>query len=414
VSRVYVHSVAAMGTVVTIQAIGEGDPAGLSSGAENAESGHRGEAHTRQADNRAAIVARALDWFLHIEGVCSRFDARSELHRLCAQVGTPVPVSELLFQAVRFALAVAAETDGAFDPTVGRRMEQMGFNTDFRTGSATVSNKPASEGVAVRGLTGTGAEARAPVHDATVRDGPRGRSAAANLSGDAVTFRDVVLDPDAHTIVLRKPLLLDVGAVAKGLAIDLAARELRPIGNFAIDAGGDLYLGGCNEEGMPWRVGIRHPRREGEVIETLHLSNVAVCTSGDYERRAGNQDTADFLTSDDAERDNHHTEGAARPIRAEQGMERPAHDDGAAHHIIDARTGRSASRAVSATVLAESAMVADALATAAFVLGPEAGIRLLDVHGVDGVIVTPTLERFATRGMRREYVKPRPESIGVE
>ncbi len=406
-SRVYVHSVAAMGTVVTIQAIGDGNVLERSSAGGGA---------TRQADIRAPIVGRALDWFLRIEEVCSRFDETSELRRLCAQVGTPVPVSELLFQTVQFALAVAAETDGAFDPTVGRRMEEMGFNADFRTGAVTDSTGAAGDALGARDLA----------------EGTAGSRPAA---GAPVTFRDVVLDPAAHTITLLEPLMLDLGAVAKGLAIDLAARELRPIANFAIDAGGDLYLGGCNEEGVPWRVGIRHPRREGELIETLHVSNIAVCTSGDYERRAGNQNTAGFLASDDAERDRRTTEGVARPVRAgllaedvvreaigqtegdqdRQGKKRPAHAGaGTAHHIIDARTGQSASGAVSTTVVADSAMVADALATAAFVLGPEAGIRLLESHGVDGLMVTSTLERFATRGMQQEYVRPRPETIGVE
>ena len=54
------------------------------------------------------------------------------------------------------------------------------------------------------------------------------------------------------------------------------------------------------------------------------------------------------------------------------------------------------------TVLAPSAMVADVLATAAFVLGPTDGLRLLERHGVDGLIVTPALERFSTPGMRHD------------
>ena len=85
-------------------------------------------------------------------------------------------------------------------------------------------------------------------------------------------------------MTLHRPLLLDLGAVAKGLAIDMAARELQPFENFAIDAGGDLYFGGCNAAGEPWSVGIRHPRGDG-LLDTLRVSDAAVCTSGDYERR---------------------------------------------------------------------------------------------------------------------------------
>jgi thiamine biosynthesis lipoprotein len=174
--------------------------------------------------------------------------------------------------------------------------------------------------------------------------------------GGPASYRDVALDPDRKTITLRRPLLLDLGAVAKGLAVDAAARELEPFSDFAIDAGGDLYLAGCNPQGAPWSVGIRHPRREGELIDSLRVSNQAVCTSGDYERP---------------------------------------------RHILDPRRGEPAGSVASATVVAPTAMLADALATAAFVLGPAAGIQLLHRVGVEGLIVTPHLERFETGGLRR-------------
>ena len=93
------------------------------------------------------------------------------------------------------------------------------------------------------------------------------------------------LDPHRKTITLLRPLLLDLGAVAKGLAIDMAARELRPFAHFAINAGGDVYVGGRNAQGAPWSVGIRHPRVPGALFDTLRVSDCAVCTSGDYERR---------------------------------------------------------------------------------------------------------------------------------
>jgi thiamine biosynthesis lipoprotein len=172
----------------------------------------------------------------------------------------------------------------------------------------------------------------------------------------------VHLDSGRKTIMLRRPLVLDLGAVAKGFAIDLAARELAPFVDFSIDAGGDLYLGGCNQAGHAWSVGIRHPRIDGELIDTLHVSNQAVCTSGDYERRA--------------------------------------EIEGNGHHLLDPRTGTSPLSIASTSVLAPSAMLADALATAAFVLGPLHGIQLLHRHGVEGLMVTPALERHETKGWR--------------
>ena len=104
-----------MGTVVTIRVVG---PALTEHGKSALAEG----------------VARAVDWFQQVEDACSRFDERSELRQLSARIGTPVPVGAILFQAVQFALQVATETEGAFDPTVGHRMETRGFNRHYRTG----------------------------------------------------------------------------------------------------------------------------------------------------------------------------------------------------------------------------------------------------------------------------------------
>ena len=100
--------------------------------------------------------------------------------QLTTQIGVPVPASAILFEAVQFALMVAEETGGAFD----------------RHRWASSSRCRASD------------------------------------------------DRARKTITLLRPLPLDLGAVAKGLAVDAAARELQPFTDFAIDAGGDLYLGG--------------------------------------------------------------------------------------------------------------------------------------------------------------------------
>jgi len=296
VSGVYVHTIAPMGTIVTIQVVG-----------------HDETEEARQA--RSDGVSRAAAWFDGIEKACSRFDPASELRQLCAKVGTAVAASTTLFETIRFALKVAEDSDGAFDPTVGRRMESLGFDRHHVTGE-------------------------------------RANSGALDAGA---SWRDVELDTAAHTVTLHRPLTLDLGAVAKGLAVDMAARELTPLENFAVDAGGDLYLSGHNAEGARWSVGVRDPRGDG-LIETLRVSGTAVCTSGDYERRSP--------------------------------------DEPCAHHIVDARSGDTASRLASVTVVAPSAMVADACATAAFALGPEQGARFLERHGLRGILVTPSRERI--------------------
>ena len=260
---------------------------------------------------------RAFGWFREIEARCTRFDPNSELMLLTAQAGTPVPASDILYEAVRFAIMVAEESEGAFDPTIGHHMESRGFNREHRTGAV--------------------------IQTSLAED-------------NSTNYRDIRLDPKRRTITLLRPLTLDLGAVAKGLAVDAAARELAPHRDFAIDAGGDLYLGGFNRDGGPWSIGIRHPRRDGALIDRLAASDQAVCTSGDYEKP---------------------------------------------NHILDPRSGTPSRSVASATVVASSAMLADALATAAFVMGPREGIQMLEDMEVEGLIITPSLERYETRGLRR-------------
>jgi thiamine biosynthesis lipoprotein len=296
-TKTFVHEFAAMGTAVSVRIVG-----------------------VEPGEGRDA-AGRAARWFTDVETCCNRFDAASELRTMCTRpAGTAVPVSAMLFEAVRYALAIAEETDGAFDPTVGARLESLGFDRDYRRGARTGS--------------GIASGASAP------------------------TWRDVRLDESARAITLARPLLLDLGAVAKGLAVDLAARELAAYPDFAIDAGGDLYLAGRNERGEFWTVGVRHPRAPGDLIDVVRVSDAAVCTSGDYERRA------------------------------------PA----GGHHIVDPASGAPVDEIASVTVVAPSALPADALGTAAFVLGAARGLAFLERSGVEALIITPALERFATVG----------------
>jgi thiamine biosynthesis lipoprotein len=271
-----------------------------------------------QCDRAADLVERAFGWFAEVERVCNRFDPASDLRRLCETSGRPVPVAPLLLRAIQVSLEVAHESNGAFDPTIGAAMEAHGFNRSYLSGAA------GSSGIAV----------------------------------SEVTFRDVTLDPVLGTVTLRRPLLLDLGAVAKGLAIDLAGAELAPLGSFAINAGGDVLVFGKNAAGAPWQVGVKDPRHPDQLKSVVSLTNGAVCTSGDYERR---------------------TE--------------------AGHHILEPGSGTSASSFASVTVVAPSAMLADALSTAAFVLGTDAAPQFLRNQGVQGLMFTSDGGLISTPGM---------------
>jgi thiamine biosynthesis lipoprotein len=193
-----------------------------------------------------------------------------------------------------------------------------------------------------------------------------GRYVTSSSASAPASFRDIEVDETDRTITIHRPLVIDLGAVAKGLAIDLAAKELAVLKNYAIDAGGDVYARGCNAAGGPWRVAVRHPRRPAEAWCVLRLSDAAVCTSGDYARTGA----------------------------------------GGEHHIVDPRTGRSPGELVSMTVVAPTAMLADGLSTAALVMGETQGLELIERQGVDGLTLSGTLRSAMTDGFLRRVAAP--------
>ncbi|NRD77888.1 FAD:protein FMN transferase [Bacillus sp. BRMEA1] len=265
-------------------------------------------------------INRAFQAFQKIEQACSRFSHTSECMQACQNIGKPVEISPLLFQPLFFALEMARLTDGLFDPTVGKLMEENGFNRHYLTGEVMKSS-----------------------------------------CTESVTFRDIVLNPETRTLLLKKPLVIDLGAVAKGFAIDLAAQELKDLDGFVINAGGDLFAGGLNEDGKPWQIGIQHPYQNNRFIDTVEISNEAICTSGSYERK--NHEKVDV------------------------------------HHLVNPKTRRSPQEWISCSIIAPFAMMADALSTISFLLGSEKSKSFIEEFNIKGIMVTPELQIIQTGGI---------------
>jgi thiamine biosynthesis lipoprotein len=264
----------------------------------------------------ATRAAQAVEWFRVVEAHCSRFLGDSEVSALYRSERSPQPVSPLLFELLRVAWAVASATGGAFDPTLGRALHHHGFDRSWQDG-----------------------------HQVSLRTTPD--AAAPHMSG---AWREAVLDKTASTIALPPHTVLDLGGIAKGFALDLAAQSLHDVPNVCIVAGGDLYCRGHNPRGTPWRTAVRHPV-EGEgaaCVVDVAAQEYALCTSGDYTRVAA-----------------------------------------AGHHLLDPRSEAPTPSVGlhSVTVVAPTAVVADALATAAFVLGADAGAALLREQRVDGYFI---------------------------
>jgi len=158
-----------------------------------------------------------------------------------------------------------------------------------------------------------------------------------------INYRHIVLNPEAHTVSFKQAgVRIDLGGIAKGYAVDrgIALLQQRHIDQALITAGGDSRILG-DHGGRPWNIGIRAPRDRKNVVAVLPLTNTAVSTSGDYER---------YFEADG--------------IRY--------------HHIISPTTGRSATELQSVTIIGPDATSTDALSTSVFVMGPTAGLELID------------------------------------
>jgi len=269
----------------------------------------------------AAALARAQ--LEDYDARLSRFRPDSELSRLNADPRTVVPASPLLRATVAAALWAAHRTNGLVDPTLVGALERAGY---------------------ANSLTGaTAGPVAAALHSAPPRRPARPRPDAA--------WRAVVIDDAAGTIARPPGLRLDSGGVGKGLAADRVAQQLAHGGRhrFAVDAAGDLRLGGARTAARQHMVEIAHPW-ESEPIGTLRLRAGAVATSGVGSRLWSTP------------------------------------DGGFAHHLLDPSTGEPAwTGLVAATALAPTALDAEVRAKAALLSGPLGARRWLAEHG--GVVV---------------------------
>jgi thiamine biosynthesis lipoprotein len=265
-----------------------------------------------RATGEAAIDAVMAEMH-RIDRTMSPHKPDSELSRINrdAAVG-PVVLSAEMTRLVARAIAFSALSDGAFDITYA----SVGHLYDYR-----------------RGIQPT--------------DDERVRACA------AVGYRNLQLDIAARTLrFAREGVRIDLGGFAKGHAVDNAVAILRQRGivHAIVSAGGDSHVLG-DRRGRPWTIAIRDPRRAGEVVAVLPLEDVAISTSGDYER---------FFM----------------------------HDGVRCHHVIDPRTGASASSVRSVTILADDGLTTEALSKSVFVLGVAQGLALIEsMPGIDAVVV---------------------------
>ena len=300
VKRTQMH----MGTLVSITAVGR-----------------------TQAEATAAITA-GFQEVKRLEQLLSTWIPESELSQVNAAAGrSPVRVSLETMVLVRKSLQVAEMTEGAFNIAIGPAVDAWNISAEPRL--------PTAEELA----------ALKPLID----------------------LQHVHTDVWERTIYLeRLGMRVDVGGIGKGYAADQAVLMMKKAGAMAgvVALSGDIKAFGRLPDGGAFRVGIQHPRKEGEIIAEIDLQDEAISTAGDYER---------FFEKDG--------------IRY--------------HHILDPHTLQPARGCQSVSVIAKEGIWADGLDTGIFVLGAERGMELVEqLEDVEAIIVDRDGRVLISSGLR--------------
>ena len=249
------------------------------------------------------VLEEAMAEMQRLENMLSEWRPDSEVSQINQAAGRkPVKVSQETLDNVRVGIEVAQWSDGAFDITWAALRGLYLF-------------QPGNERVP----TDQELRERLPL----------------------VNYKNVVLDLKAETVFLRKKgMMLGLGGIAKGYALEQAANILKRAGfkSFMFFGGGQVVVHGKKGD-RAWRVGVQHPRMD-DYFGFVEAEGGSIATSGDYEHA--------FMR-----------------------------DGQRWHHIIDLKTGRPVQHTAAVTVVSDSAFYADAIDTALFIMGPEKAMEKL-------------------------------------
>jgi len=255
-----------------------------------------------------------------VNRLLNNYDPSSEISQINRAASLKsITISPETLEALTSAKYYGELSGGAFDITVGPLLELWGFNQE----------EP-------------GIKADLPLPDTLDR------------VRQLVDYRLIQLDTIKGTaMLLKKGMWIDSGSFAKGYAVDRAASVLKKQGvtQALITAGGTILALGKKTGGKPWQIGVRHPREEGTLLDTIPLVDQSISTSGDYERF-------------------YYYRGRR------------------VCHIIDPRSGYPVEAVQGISVIAPTAMASDALSTVLFVLGVQKGLSLVEnLPGVEAMII---------------------------
>ena len=270
-------------------------------------------------------VEEVFDEAARIDRLMSTYKNESEISKINREAAIgPVTASTELFELIRRSLDISVLTRGAFDITY----DSVGQHYDFRE---------------------------------------RQRPDAGTVEAERafIDYRLIKLNKAAGTVFYeREGVRINLGGIAKGYVVERGIDLLRRRGvkSAIVTAGGDSRLLG-DRRGRPWMVGIRDPRKDGEVAISVPLTDEAISTSGDYER-----------------------------YFEEDGVRY--------HHIIKPSSGEPATGVHSATVFGPDAVITDALSTSVFVMGVDRGLTLIStLPDYESIVIDAEGQVFYSDGL---------------
>ncbi|MEO6707221.1 MAG: FAD:protein FMN transferase, partial [Ginsengibacter sp.] len=252
-----------------------------------------------------------------IEKLLTTFSDESQTNEINRNAGVkPVKVDEEVFTLIARSLKISALTQGSFDITYGSIDKRL-WNFDMN-----MKELPDAE--------------------------------IARKSVSLINYRNVILDAEKITVFLKeKGMRIGFGGIGKGYAADRAKDILKQCGvkSGIVNAAGDLVTWGTQPNRKPWTIAIANPNNILIPFSTLNISNMAIATSGNYEKYV--------------------------IINGKKYS-----------HTIDPKTGLPVSGIKSVSIICQSAELADAMATPVMVMGIKVGLNLINqLPGIGCVIV---------------------------
>jgi thiamine biosynthesis lipoprotein len=262
-------------------------------------------------------IQQGFNHIKEIEYLLTTYSETSDLYRINAAAGIePVVVQKETFDIIERSLQISALTQGAFDISYGSVDKRL-WNFD--------------------------------VHQNELPD-PETAKKMVRL----INYRNILLDKAATTVMLKeKGMRIGLGGIGKGYAAEKTRQYLKSLGATAgiVNASGDLTTWGMQPDGKPWTIGIADPNNASSIFSYLEVSDMAVATSGNYEK---------FIWVNGRKYS----------------------------HTINPKTGLPITGIKSVTILTPNAELADALTTPIAIMGIEAGLHLINqLHQVEAIII---------------------------